>query len=284
MSPSSFSSHLAHLDAPPPLSKSEQALAQIKADEANEASNRLAALFGHPASSPSREGGSGGSFSGAKSPLKSPEIGIRNAIGIGAAGMGGGGGGVRAGLKWTDEVESKLKELAEGDTVGRAVILHIEPKTETLKVQESVQVSPADLAKKVPTKEPAFTFYAWPIDKEAAAASVSKGSKSEQPSRSNSLQVPGATNSTDPADVPLPVSPAVETPPATEGAKESDAASEPQVEEPVAAKTRPTVFMIYSCPSASPVRYRMIYSSSVRSTIFEASQRIGFPIEKKVSQ
>lgn len=271
------------MDAPPPLSKSEQALAQIKADEANEASNRLAALFGHPSSSPSRDGGA----SGAKSPLKSPEIGIRNAIGIGAGGIGG-GGGVRAGLKWTDEVESKLQQLAEGgDETGRAVILHIEPKTETLRVQESIQVSPADLAGKMPTKEPAFTFYAWPVDKEAAAATTAaKASKSAQPSRSNSLQVPGAADkdaNADPADVPLPVSPAVETPPAVDASKDSDTAPEPEVEEPTAAKPRPTIVMIYSCPSASPVRYRMIYSSSVRSTIYEASQRIGFPIDKKVS-
>lgn len=107
------------MDAPPPLSKSEQALAQIKADEASEASSRLAAIFGHQGSSPSR--GNSGDSLGSAGLSKSPELGIRNAVGIGA--MLKPGSTVGGGLKWSEEAETKLKELAHGDEVGRAVML-----------------------------------------------------------------------------------------------------------------------------------------------------------------
>lgn len=45
---------------------------------------------------------------------------------------------------------------------------------------------------------------------------------------------------------------------------------------------RPVVIFIYSCPPKSPIRTRMIYSSSVGSLIAKIKERVGVEVDKKV--
>lgn len=171
---------------------------------------------------------------------------------------------------------------------------HIDPKTETLTLQDSIQVPPSQLASKLPTKEPCFTFYAWPADKTPNLVSGTSFSKPSpnNPSRSASLNVPGKE---DPASIPLPVTPVGETEPSadvketkteeeTEGDKtESTTEDEKPTSSPLhASKVKSEIVFIYSCPSASPIRYRMVYSVAVRATITAGSDKIGQNVNKKI--
>jgi twinfilin-like protein len=109
-------------------------------------------------------------------------------------------------------------------------------------------LSPAKLSSKLPPKEPCYTFYAWPS---ALAARQPTTLLEETPSAQRELSDMEDLDST-------PTSAAIES-------------SQPN-----------NITMIYTCPSASPVRYRMIYSSSLRGVMKEASTLIGLTIDRKV--
>lgn len=48
------------------------------------------------------------------------------------------------------------------------------------------------------------------------------------------------------------------------------------------ADSKPIVLFIYSCPPKSPIRSRMIYSSSITSLIGKFKERVGVEVDKKV--
>lgn len=48
------------------------------------------------------------------------------------------------------------------------------------------------------------------------------------------------------------------------------------------AESKPIVLFIYSCPPKSPIRSRMIYSSSITSLIGKFKERVGVEVDKKV--
>lgn len=48
------------------------------------------------------------------------------------------------------------------------------------------------------------------------------------------------------------------------------------------AESKPVVLFIYSCPPKSPIRSRMIYSSSITSLIGKFKERVGVEVDKKV--
>jgi hypothetical protein len=74
----------------------------------------------------------------------------------------------------------------------------------------------------------------------------------------------------------------------TEGAKEETLTEEPKQEEaassaPVAqAKGKGRVVFIYTCPSGSPIKFRMVYSSGVRGIQQDAKDKSGIDISAKV--
>ena len=101
-----------HLDAPPPLSATEQALAQIKVSEAEEASARVARLFG-------------GNTSSQDTPT-SPGVGVWSGKLSIAGGKTEGSaptGPAKGNLKWGPGVEEALRKLKRGDAEGLGVFL-----------------------------------------------------------------------------------------------------------------------------------------------------------------
>jgi hypothetical protein len=121
------------------------------------------------------------------------------------------------------------------------------------------------LAGKLPTKEPCYTFYAWP------GATITTGTPAT-PSKPAEAAEGGAEKDEDvaPKDV---TSDGTSPPP-------SDAAA--SATSPTTATSRKILF-IYTCPSSSPVRHRMLYSSALRGVMKDAEDKSGIKVEKKVS-
>lgn len=151
LTPTAFDAHLKHREAPAPMTKSEEALRDIKQEEAKEAQERLERMFGStsisqgPSSVPSSNAPSRQaslqppvfgapqpirqrSTDSSSSPITSPTGGLARG-GIGAMGaILGGASGLGAGadkgqLKWADGLADALKGLLVPDANGRVVIL-----------------------------------------------------------------------------------------------------------------------------------------------------------------
>lgn len=97
------------MDAPPPLSATEEALAQIKVSEAEEASARVARLFG--GNGPSQTSPGVGVWSGKLNPAGG------RAQASAPTGPGNGN------LKWGPGVEEALRKLKGGHSEGLGVFL-----------------------------------------------------------------------------------------------------------------------------------------------------------------
>jgi hypothetical protein len=155
LTPTAFDAHLKHREAPAPMTKSEEALRDIKQEEAKEAQERMEQMFGAtsisksssptpPASTgPSRQASLQPHVFGAPQPIRqrsgdsassspivtSPPSGGLARGGIGAMGaILGGASGLGAGadkgqLKWADGLQDVLKGLLVPDAKGRVVIL-----------------------------------------------------------------------------------------------------------------------------------------------------------------
>jgi hypothetical protein len=70
------------------------------------------------------------------------------------------------------------------------------------------------------------------------------------------------------------------------GNDNSQGQSSPPTDNPAAASTskgKGRVLFIYSCPSASPIKFRMVYSSGVRGMQQDAMDKVGLDINAKVS-
>jgi len=111
LTPRAFRAHLAHLEAPAPLSATEQALAQIKVSEAEEASARVARLFGG-------EGPAAGRPTSPATGLWSNKLnatsGVQNQSPIGPA---------KGNLKWGPGVEAALRDFKTGHADGLSLLL-----------------------------------------------------------------------------------------------------------------------------------------------------------------
>lgn len=244
LTPSAFAAHLDHMNAPAPLSKTEQALAQIKISEAEEASARVARLFGGEGSSQDRPTSPGfGVWSGKLNPAG------------GRSEAQAPTGPAKGNLKWGQGVEEALRKLKAGHAEGLGVFLHVDPKTEsvvlaTSESEQPVKVGPSALVKKLSTKEPCYTFYSWP--------NATSG-LTEQTSLDASGEAPKASSEPSANDVELKV----------------------VVSEPESSQTS-KIACIYTCPPASPVRYRMLYSSSLRGLIRDAVDIVQLTVDQKL--
>ncbi|KAJ9104210.1 hypothetical protein QFC19_004027 [Naganishia cerealis] len=159
LTPTAFDAALKSRDAPPPMTKSEEALRDIKQEEAREAQERLERMFGattlappsQQAQPPQRTGGTPSPglkphVFGAPQPIKQRSTDSQysapsptSPIGSGGAGLArggigamgailGGASGLGAGadkgsLKWAEGVEEALKALLKGDSQGYIVVL-----------------------------------------------------------------------------------------------------------------------------------------------------------------
>lgn len=156
LTPTGFEAYLRHRDAPAPMTKSEEALRDIKADEQREAQERLERMFGNtqittdqpaavsgPARKPSnlqppvfgapqpirQRSTDSQSASASTSPIITSPVGGLARGGIGAMGaiLGGasglGAGADKGSLKWGQGVQDAIKSLTERDPKGRVVVL-----------------------------------------------------------------------------------------------------------------------------------------------------------------
>ena len=137
----------------------------------------------------------------------------------------------------------------------------MDPKSESVVLASSesaqpVKVPPSGLAKKLPSKEPCYTFYSWP---KAASTSSELSESPHSKSAQISEQLPKPAASVE-----------------DEVAKPDIVVSEPESSQ--ASK----IACIYTCPAASPVRYRMLYSCSLRGLIRDALDIVGLSVDQKV--
>lgn len=113
----SYLSHRRHLEAPKPLSKQEQELADVRAAE------KASGVDAYEGSS-----------------------GRRTNVG-------------RVGVKWTDEVEAALNELAEGD--GSSLVILTIDAEETIVLHSSQSVTADEVGQTLPKTDICFALFAW---------------------------------------------------------------------------------------------------------------------------
>lgn len=162
VTPAGYAAHKRHLAAPKPLSAREKEMADIKAAE--------------------REAGN--APYNANAARQSPF-----------------GFGTTVGLKWSDDVEAAVRNLAEA-TEDHLVTMIIDPSTETVTLREATATAVDELKNKIPSSIPSFAFFSW-----------------------------------------------------------SETSAERRI------------IFIYSCPSTSPVKHRMLYSSGSAS-VFQTAKSL----------
>ncbi|KAI0306493.1 actin depolymerizing protein [Multifurca ochricompacta] len=109
--------------------------------------------------------------------------------------------GTGVGLKWSSDVESAVRNLADV-TEDHVVTITIDPPTETLILGEMTATAADELGSKIPSSDPSFAFFSW-----------------------------------------------------------SESTSERRI------------IFIYSCPSTSPVKHRMLYSSG-SSSVYQTAKSL----------
>lgn len=152
---------------------------------------------------------------------------------------------------------------------------------------KSEACKPSELSSKLPAKSPCFTFYSYPTPAPTPSASASSASYS---SRNTFQASAGGIRSVAPSADPKEDEERAEgTEVSGEEApdvKDLKLQESPKEETPSPATTAPPskgrVLFLYTCPSGSPIKFRMVYSSSVRGIQQEAKDRCGIEISSKV--
>jgi hypothetical protein len=174
-----------------------------------------------------------------------------------------------------------------------------DPGAVTLLKSESCP--PSQLASKLPAKSPCYTFYSFPTP----APSTPVVAKSDTPaSARNTFQASeggarAVTSTWQPKSEPEKLDASEPSESAGEVKKEDENGDKPESEEtpevkslslsdtqtptPAAGvKSKGRVLFIYTCPSGSPIKFRMVYSSGVRSIQQDAKDKAGVEIAAKV--
>ncbi|KAI9638053.1 uncharacterized protein MKK02DRAFT_42435 [Dioszegia hungarica] len=274
LTPSALSAHLKHLASPAPLSAAEKALMEVREAEAVEA--KRAAL--------------------------DPDTEKRRI----AAVMGLGGK-----MKWDEEVSGAMRKVAERSDEGWIVVLEIPPKdASAITLVLSSACKPSELSSKLPAKSPSYVFYSFPTPapppsspvsgKKWSAGAAAPGDTfhaSEGGRRTVATTwKAGADEKKDDekegeeavkemGDLSVEDKEKEGKSEKDEGEKEEVSAS-PAAEKPAspveAVKTKGRVIFIYSCPSGSPVKLRMVYSTSVRGVQQDAADKAGVEVVGKL--
>ncbi|KAL1405528.1 Twinfilin-1 [Vanrija albida] len=280
LTPRSLTSHLDHILSPPPLTASEAALAEIKAAEAEEAKSLA---------------------------LDTETQAARRKAVVGLGGR----------MKWNAEVQEALTKAAARSDDGWVVSLDISPSdTSVLQLRASEACKPSELASKLPDKAPAYVFYSFPTPpppkpapKPAPAAAAPSAPRNTFQATAGGVRYVSA--STAQAENAAEGEEKEEGAEGEEGAAKEEAEdtggdreeaaeegvaalkveSKPASPEPVAAaepepepevESKGRVVFIYWCPSGSPVKFRMIYSTSVRGVQQDAIDKAGVEIHGKI--
>jgi twinfilin-like protein len=162
----------------------------------------------------------------------------------------------------------------------------------TIALLKSESCKPSEVSSKLPAKSPCFTFYSYPTPAPTPSASTSSVPTSSTPRNTFQATAGGVRNvaaSEAPApesseDAPVETKPEgeEETPDVTDLKLQESPKQEATPEAPAPASKGRVLFM-YTCPSGSPIKFRMVYSSSVRGIQQEAKDRTGIEIAGKVS-
>jgi twinfilin-like protein len=152
---------------------------------------------------------------------------------------------------------------------------------------KSEACKPSEVASKLPPKSPCFTFYSYPTPAPAPSASASSTNASFS-SRNTFQASAGGVRSVAPSADPKEGEEKVEGEETGEAPDVTDLKLQESPKEeapPAAAAPLPSkgrVLFLYTCPSGSPIKFRMVYSSSVRGIQQEAKDRCGVEISSKV--
>ena len=152
---------------------------------------------------------------------------------------------------------------------------------------------PSALVSALPPKSPCYTFYSYPTPPSAPLPSIPAAKASSDEARNNFHASEGGARTVSTSWVPKPEARS-DAPAPAEGIEENtetpQSADHNSLEAiasdsgPQKGSGPPRVIFIYTCPSASPVKFRMVYSSGVRSIQQDVKDKIGVDIVAKVSQ
>ncbi|BEI91317.1 uncharacterized protein CcaverHIS019_0401370 [Cutaneotrichosporon cavernicola] len=258
LSPHAFKSHLNHMASPPPLTASEAALAEIKAAEAEEA--RRTAVDGevHKAR-------------------------VKAVIGLSGK------------TKWQAGVHEALSKAAERSDDGWIVTLEIDAKdTAAINLLRSEACKPNEVASKMPDKSPAYVFYSFPTSPPPKPVRPTATPSAPAASRDTFQATAGGVRNVMHSDAPRYDAEEKEGEDKEENGKddvpditglkiadEPKAASPPRSPSPEQPSKGRVVF-IYWCPTGSPVKYRMVYSTTVRGIQQDAQDKVGMEVVGKL--
>ncbi|WVQ78383.1 hypothetical protein IAT38_000469 [Cryptococcus sp. DSM 104549] len=240
LTPSALSAHLSHLSAPPPLSASEAALAEVREAEAAEA----------------------------KRSALDPEEQVRRTKAV--VGLGGK-------MAWGPGVQEALEKVGKRSDDGWVVTLEIPASnTASIALLRSEACTPSQLPSKLPPKSPCYVFYSFPTPPSASTPTIK--SPTTAASARNTFQASAGGVRVVSTPWSAPGAEGEEKPETTD---EPEAVAEsPSQEKDAGGKGR--VVFVYSCPPGSPVKYRMIYSTTVRSVRQDAADKAGVDIVSKI--
>ena len=169
---------------------------------------------------------------------------------------------------------------------------------------KSEACTPSQLASKLPAKSPCYTFYSYPTPAPPPSAATTENKVASAPRNTFQASQGGArpviASSTPAGEAQVEVADKEDKEEA-EG-KEGDDKQAGEAEETGAdvkdlslADSTPTpaspapkgkgrVLFIYTCPSGSPIKFRMVYSSGVRGMQQDAKDKAGIDVSGKVSR
>ncbi|EIW69377.1 hypothetical protein TREMEDRAFT_38993 [Tremella mesenterica DSM 1558] len=247
LTPNALTAHMKHMAAPPPLSAQEIVMAGVREAEAAEA-NRA----------------------------PDPEIEARRRQAVVALG---------GKIQWGEGVEEALKKCAERSDEGWVVVLEIPQKAQgSIALLKSEACPPSQVGSKLPDKTPSYTFYSYPTP--LPPASPVKPAMTSPVPASAAPASPRNTFQATQGGVRIVTASSAEIVNRSDRKDEIEEKviiKEEEEKEAIQADTKDgRVVFIYTCPTASPVKFRMVYSSSVRGVQQEAIDKAGVQIVAKL--
>lgn len=159
---------------------------------------------------------------------------------------------------------------------------------------KSEACSPSAVASKLPAKSPCYTFYSYRTPAPAPAPAPPTPSAkvpsseprntfqaSEGGARSVTTSWAPKTDSQTEPEAPAELEKEDSATPSVTDLSLQETETSSSAQQSSTASSR--VIFIYTCPSASPVKFRMVYSSGVRSIQQDAKDKVGMEIAAKVS-
>ncbi|OCF41449.1 hypothetical protein I317_04750 [Kwoniella heveanensis CBS 569] len=175
-----------------------------------------------------------------------------------------------------DGVVDALKKVAQRSDDGWVAVFEIPASnTGAISLTTSDACIPSQLASKIPPKSPSYVFYSYPTPPAPAKPSTTSASAGDSSAPRNTFQA---------SEGGVRIAPTTWQPKTTADEASSTPAPAPAAAEetPASTPSKGRVLFIYCCPSSSPVKFRMIYSTSVRGMQQDAADQAGVEIIAKL--